>query len=253
MSFDPSSRKPTLADGLRRLLACGVKVNTVLDVGVLHGTFPLIKTFLDCPHHLFEPVHLHFPNIQKNYRNLQHTIHAVALSDTDGVAYLSCSAIRDDGKVTHAQITEQPTDPESVRGFVSCEPIAKRQLDSVMTELNEAGPHLLKIDIDGQEIAVLEGAIQTLVDCSIVVIEAPLNRVATPMFFERAQWLMAHGFHLVDITDFAYYDGVLWQVDLIFVRDEEVQTIPELKPFQTDGFEFQAAKWDPLSERLFKD
>ena len=257
VSHDPVARVPTMADGILRLLALGVEVKTVLDVGVLHGTLPLITTFADTPHHLFEPVHLHHPNIRKNYRNIPHTIHPMALSDDDGTAYLSCSAIREDGNVTHAQVTDQPTSAEGVRGFVSCEPIPKRRLDSVMSQQQASAPYLLKIDIDGHELAVLEGAVKTLADCAIVVIEAPLNRignrVATPMFFERSYWLMQHGFHLVDMTDFAYYDGVLWQVDLIFVRDREVQEICELRPFQSDGFEFDASKWYPISDRLFRD
>ncbi len=253
MNTDANGRRPTMAESLQVLLDHGVDVNGVLDVGILTGTAPLIKVFNDRYHHLFEPVNLHFDQIQRNYRNVDHTLHHVALSSEDGVAYLSCRSIHRDGKITHAEVVPEPTDASTVEGFVKCEQIPKSRLDTIMESQADAAPYLLKIDVDGHEMPILHGAEQTLKQCSVVVIEAPLNRVPMPLFFERALFLMESGFRLMDIVDFAYYDGILWQVDLVFVREDYVESIPELKPFQHPQFRFSGEKWFPLTDRLYRN
>jgi len=248
-----NQRKPTMSESLRVLLGYGVEVGAVLDVGILTGTAPLIEVFGNVPHHLFEPVNLHFKQIEKNYRNVDFTLHNVALSDTDGVAYLACRSIHRDGRVTHADVVPQPVNSDDIEGFVSCEEIPRARLDTLMATQPTPGPYLLKVDVDGHEMEVLAGATETLEQCNVVVIEAPLNRTDHPNFFRRALYLMENGFFLMDIVDLAYYGGVLWQVDLVFVRREVVAQRDELRPFQAQGFQFAADKWYPLSDRLFRD
>ena len=244
-----TERHPSMRDGLRVLLGHGVDVATVLDVGVLTGTPPLIQTFREQPHHLFEPVPAHVPNIQKNYANLAFTLHKVAVSDRDGEAYLACTSLHNNGNVTHAQVEDAPVDAADRPGLVSCEPIRRARLDTLLKEHRPEPPYILKVDVDGHELAVLDGAEETLAATSIVVIEAPLTRTALPQFFERAQYLMARGFDLVDIVDVAYYNGVLWQADLIFVPRAIVNAIPALRPFEGPDFQFQASAWYPYTDR----
>lgn len=246
------ARLPTMSDSLRVLLERGVQVNTVLDVGILTGTEPLIRVLNNVPHQLFEPVDLHFPKIAENYRNIEHKIHQVALSDRDGSAYLACRSIHIDGRITHAEVVERPVTASDVDGFVSCVEIPMTRLDTIVGKEAPEAPYLLKIDVDGHEMQVLRGARNTLPDVSIVVIEAPLNRTDQPHFFERSAFLMDHGFFLMDITELAYYAGILWQVDLVFVRRDLVEAIPELRPFEAENFRFARDHWYPLTERMFR-
>ncbi|MEZ5558728.1 MAG: FkbM family methyltransferase [Pseudomonadales bacterium] len=245
-------RIPTMRNSLRSLLDKGVEVATVLDVGILTGTQPLIETFPDRPHHLFEPVDLHFGQIQKNYRNIDFHLHHVALSDSDGTTYLARRAIHRDGRITHSEVVETPVSRSEVPDLVDCLEIPRLRLDTVMERESPPVPYLLKIDVDGHEMNVLRGAERSLEKCSVVVIEAPLNRVELPHFFERSAFLMSHGFYLMDIVDLAYYDGILWQADLVFVSQSIVRARPELRPFEAEGFKFSGENWYPLSDRLFK-
>lgn len=240
-----------MADSLRVLIDCGIEVRTVLDVGVLDGTEALIRTCSALPHHLFEPATAHYPAIARNYRDVTHQIHQVALSDRDGSAYLVSRSIRRDGAVTHAQVTDRPMAPGTVPGFVACVKIPMARLDTIIQRDAQEPPYLLKIDVDGHEPAVLAGARQTLSQAAIVVIEAPLNRVALPQFFERSRQLLDAGFCLMDITELAYYDGVLWQADLVFARRDLVDHLARLRPFESPDFAFRPADWYPLTERYF--
>jgi FkbM family methyltransferase len=245
-------RIPTMQSSLRQLLDCGVPVSTVLDVGVHSGTPALIEVVGDLPHHLFEPVALHFDAIKLNYQGVKHTLHPVAVSDEDGTCFLACRSQSGDGEVTHAAILDHPATREEVPHLVSCSPVARSKLDTILAHQEIEPPYLLKIDVDGHELNVLQGAIRTLKHCSIAIIEAPLNRASRPQFFQRCQSLMDHGFFLCDIVDMAYYDGVLWQVDLIFVHQRWVNSIDRLRPFGSPSFRFDQRLWDPLSERSFR-
>ena len=144
--------------------------------------------------------------------------------------------------------TEQ--EANNIIGLISCEKIKQSKLDTIIDNSDITAPYLLKIDVDGLELAILSGATNTLKNTSIVIIEEPLNKVITPHFFERSNFLLDHGFYLLDIVDFAYYDGILWQVDLVFVRKDIVDNNDKLRPFEADSFSYENHKWDPLSDRI---
>ena len=247
---DISNRIPTMQSALYALLRCDVNIETVLDVGVLTATTPLMEVFPDSEHHLFEPVSAHFEAIAQNYKNIKHTLHHLALSDQDGDAYLASKSINRDGIVTHSEVISSSQEADNIDGLVSCEKIKQSRLDTITDNSDITKPYLLKIDVDGQELAILNGAMNTLKDTSIVVIEAPLNKVITPLFFERAKFLQDNGFYLLDIVDFAYYDGILWQVDLVFVRKDIVDNNDRLRPFEANGFNYDNNKWDSLSDNI---
>lgn len=251
--FEKGSRIPTMQNSLEALLDAGVEVSCVLDVGMLTGTGPLIRTFPNVPHHLFEPVDLHFQQLEKNYKNIDSKLHHVALSDSDGEIYLACRAIHGDGRITHSEVVEKPVTTEDIPDLVSCKPIRRACLDTILEGEDIRGGLLLKIDVDGHEMSVLRGADKTLELASIVVIEAPINRVELPHFFERSNYLMSKGFCLMDIVDLAYYDGVLWQVDLVFVKKEIVNKADRLRPFEASAFSFEKEKWYPSGDRLYKN
>lgn len=244
------ARGPTLRDSLRTLKDCGLGVRTVLDVGVLSGTPPLIEAYPEARHHLFEPARVHFPEIRRRYRRIDHELHEVAVSDTEGTCYLTCRSIVGGGRVTHAEIGDRPRTAADVSGFISCDEIPKRTLDSILEGRELRRPVLLKIDVDGHELPVLRGAARTLEASTIVVLEAPLTRGPECAFFERANFVRERGFELVDVVDPAYYDGILWQADLVFLRSEEIRERPRLRPFQGEEFRFDGRRWDPLGERL---
>lgn len=75
-------------------------------------------------------------------------------------------------------------------------------------------PALLKIDVDGGELAVLIGSIGILDRVAVLVIEA-----TSASLFAIVQFAEAHGFRLFDIVELCYCGNQLHQCDLIFVAD----------------------------------
>jgi FkbM family methyltransferase len=143
---------------------------------------------------LFEPVQAHFPSIERNYARVRHILHPNAVSNVDGEAFLNSFSITAGTGSTHSQVSDRAADSASVPTLVSSVRIQKRKLDTITLGFNEK-PYLLKVDIDGPDLQVLQGADRTLQSCAAVVIEAPLMQIP-----ERSKYLTDRGFRLVDIV-----------------------------------------------------
>lgn len=240
------TRRPLMKQTLNILRESGIQINTVLDVGIYKETRPLMDVFPDVEHHLFEPVDMHFDEISANYKEISHVLHHVALSNQDGSAYLACKSINNTGEVTHSDVLSEK--PKNEEDYFQVKEIRRAKLDSIIQAATAKPPYLLKIDVDGHELGVLEGAEEVLKDTSIVIVEAPLQKSEASAFFIRSEFLLEHGFYLVDIVDMAYYDGVLWQVDLVFVKKDVLMKIDRLRPFESENFKFNKRNWRLLSD-----
>jgi len=93
-------------------------------------------------------------------------------------------------------------------------------VDRMIAARGLPGPYSLKLDTHGYEVPVLEGAVHTLTQAQLLIIEA-YNFMLTPgclRFYELCAWLEARGFLCCDLADPMRRprDGVLWQMDLAF-------------------------------------
>jgi FkbM family methyltransferase len=146
-------RFPSTSSSLVALRSRGIPISTVLDVGVQHGSPELCKACPDIPHILFEPVAEFQNSIAYNYRDIPHELVASAVSDRDGEALLEVSGIVPGFSVSHSSIIEDGSQRENTRR------VPMVTIDSFLAGRPDvASPYLLKIDIDGLEIQVLNGA-----------------------------------------------------------------------------------------------
>ncbi len=95
-------------------------------------------------------------------------------------------------------------------------------LDDLMARYNLEGPVLLKIDVEGAELDVLQGAIQTLKLCDAVVMETwinvpksnPSGDFAALVKFMREQSFVVYDF----FGGHNHRNGILAHVDTVFVK-----------------------------------
>lgn len=78
---------------------------------------------------------------------------------------------------------------------------------------DSAGPILLKIDVDGQEMECLRGCSGLYDRVSVVVIESTVDRICDTIAF-----LEGKSFRLFDMVDICYCGPQLHQLDLVFVH-----------------------------------
>jgi hypothetical protein len=108
-------------------------------------------------------------------------------------------------------------------------------LDSVIPRLE--GPALLKVDAEGYELPVLDGAVGMLPSIDMMILETRLFSYAEglPEIGEVMSYAYAHGFVLYDVLDggFRPLDGALELLDLVFVP--VASALRREKKFARDG------------------
>jgi len=201
-------RKPLKKESFAKIKALGVPIQTVLDIGILTGTVELIEAFPDKKHFLVEPITEWNKTIKSTYaeQGIDFLLVNVAASNFDGTMSMETGSVAPGLQISHARLTDR-TAGHNVRT------VPVRTLDSLLMEHHLSSPFLLKIDVDGAEILIMEGARETLKKVNVVVIEANIKN-----FIERSRFLEAHNFQLFDIVDPCYYDDRLRQFDLVFLN-----------------------------------
>ena len=93
------------------------------------------------------------------------------------------------------------------------------KLDSVADSLRLSGEILLKLDVEGAELEVLEGAHKILGKASAIIVEAAIGEErARPHFHDLLQTLESHGFLYRGNLGSAYVDGIPQLVDAVFIK-----------------------------------
>ena len=211
---DVTAQRPTKEAVLRRLKQCGLDVTDVFDVGVMFQTEELRVVYADVRQHLFEPVTNFHDRIVELYDGLDFVLVPKAVGASDGTTTLLQRTLSDDLEVTHSRIEtdgarpRQPSEQETT--------IEAIRLDSYLAGLTPQDRSiLLKIDVDGNEPEVLQGATETLQQTTAVIIETQLTN-----FSERNAFLEDAGFALHDLCDLCYYGGMLTQFDAVYLRKD---------------------------------
>lgn len=222
-------RRPLKVDSFRKLRALGVPIESVVDVGILTGTGELMTVFKDKKQYLIEPIVEFNETIRTNYDKggVTYELINVAVSDADGTMNMETSTVIPGRPISHARLTDK-TSGATIRK------VPVRRLDTLLPEHAVPRPFLLKIDVDGAELQILEGARGILADANVVVIEANIRN-----FIERATALKALGFELFDIVDPCYYDDRLRQFDLVFLNSAMVAA----RGLDMYKQPFDASKW----------
>ena len=204
-------RGPIKNQAFRVLRNRGIRIGTVLDVGVLTGTAELMAHFPQALHMLFEPVVEFNPEIARNYSRIAHEIVNIAVSDSTGETLLETYRLIDvpGYSISHSNVTSEPTEGRAHRT------VPTTTLDDFLKDRELPEPYLLKIDIDGHELAAIAGATETIKKCAVVMVEATIEEVP-----QRISAIAAHGFTLFDLAEPCYYDNAFFNCDAILLRND---------------------------------
>lgn len=202
-------RSPKKDQALQVLIDRGIEVDAIIDVGVLHGTDELISAFPNVKHYLFEPVEECNEQIAQSYADLEYELinKAVGAIESGEAQYLHLSG--EAGDLRTSAMVRPNANGQNVRA------VPMTSLDAYFKDHHTLKRPLLKIDTDGHEMSVLSGAREVLRRCPIAIVEATVDKLP-----QIADCLSTQGFTLFDMAEPCYYDDALWQVDLVFVRQD---------------------------------
>ncbi len=211
----------------QRFARYGYSPKVIYDIGASNGSWSreIAEIFPDADFHLFEPLSGHSPKYDEGMRatlatHAKFTLHSIALGNESG------------GATMH--VTE-----DSVGSSLHPMPssMAKRievpcwRLDEYAAKCALPAPNVVKMDVQGFEAFVLEGAGSLIDGADLLFLETWLTRgygPNTPLLTELVQALSPLGFVLVEICG-PYYGEYreLTAVDGFFVSKRLMKQIKE--------------------------
>jgi FkbM family methyltransferase len=196
---------------LQNLRCAGFQPSGALDVGAFEGSWAreFWNVWPTSPVWLFEPL----PTHRKELEALEQShpgsrIIPKAVSEQQGTRHFCLEA-------TNSQIVDRPVSGDVVE--VDCTTLDATLADQAFT------PNLVKIDVQGRELAVLAGAEKVLAHVEVVILEVSVLRIGeVPIFREVDRFFEKKGYRIYDLLP-QYYrprDGALWQIDAFYVRED---------------------------------
>jgi FkbM family methyltransferase len=194
----------------------GFSPRLVLDIGANHGnwTRTALKYFPQAQYVLVEPqgqLQVHVQDLMDAGYKIRWVSAGVA--DRSGVLPFFVS-LRDDSS------SFLPPDSQSQTGVVSENMVPVETLDALLSKYNLPVPDMVKIDAEGFDLKVLQGASRLIGKTDVFLLEAsvlcPFENSVAHVISARA----ALGYRLVDITELnrSPKHGVLWLTELAFLR-----------------------------------
>ena len=102
--------------------------------------------------------------------------------------------------------------------------ISEITIDNEIQSRKLRGPFLIKLDTHGFEVPIFRGAIETLQDTDVIIVECYNFKISPEclLFREMCEYLDRLGFRCIDLADPLWrpLDQAFWQMDLIFIRKE---------------------------------
>jgi len=174
---------------------------TILDVGAHKGqtTAHFNKLFPKSSLYAFEPSPELFPLLSQNLAKIKNSsCYNIALGSSDGEGFLTLPSSDLCGQVSLIKNQSQNSTKVSLH-----------KLDTFSAEHNIEKIDLLKIDVEGQEISVLEGAKGLLQKNSIksIFLECDFNQEDTQhsFFFDVFNYLNSKNFSFYGLFDLVHY------------------------------------------------
>lgn len=198
-----------------------VSPDGILDVGANRGQFALACTaFLPgVPVHSFEPIPSEAEIYGKALSRQSHVhLHPFALGDQSGTSRIHLSARRDSSSLLPIGPGQTSIFPET--GEVGTQEITVKCLDELPEIWRPFRNLLLKIDVQGFELAVLKGASEALGHCRYVYCECSEIELYSgqALASDIYQYLSGRGFRSVMRLNSTYSKGELVQADHLFER-----------------------------------
>jgi FkbM family methyltransferase len=203
-----------------------IDCDLIIDVGGNRGQFSIMSRLLkpSTPIVAFEPLPSEaevFRRVTSGFKNIQ--LHQTALGESAGEAEIHLSRRADSSSLLPIGVMQKKlfwgTDE------VGTLKIPVKRLDDFKPEWEKYSRILLKIDVQGFELSVLKGAVETLEHSAFIYVECSETElyVGQALYRDVGTFLEQRGFKLQSRDNETVVDGKLIQADYRFARNKPRQ------------------------------
>lgn len=201
----------SVEEALQRLESWKIDIQTIIDVGASNGAWSerVRQLFPGSVCYLIEANSCHEPALQEYCRRTPRTQFILsAAGDEEGEIFFDAR-----NPFGGAAFKDQ-SNPHLVR-------LPMTTIDAEVRKHSLKPPYLIKLDTHGFEVPIFNGALQTLSQTSLIVVEVynfQLHETSL-RFHQMCEFLEDKGFRPVAIFEPLYRarDQILWQMDMLFV------------------------------------
>jgi FkbM family methyltransferase len=211
-----NSLRTSSAESYALMNELGFVPETVIDVGIAKGTPELYEAFPKSYFLLIEPLEEFESTMKSILKKYNGTYSLSAAGSEKGELVLNVHPQHLDGSSLLKESMGTEAD-----GYERSVPIVR--IDDLVNDKKLKGPFLIKIDVQGAELNVLDGCSATLKETEAVVLEVSMFKFmkGAPVFNEVIEYMKNKGFVAYDII-FGWnrpLDNALGQVDIVFVKE----------------------------------
>lgn len=211
-----SSRRTSIRESYFLLSGLGFCPKTVIDVGVAAGTLDLYESFPEAHMLLVEPLAQFEPRLREILNKYKGSYLIAAAAAENKTIEFNVHPDHLEGSSLYKETMGEEADGYKVM-------VPTVVLDDLIQERELKGPYLLKVDTQGAELDVLDGASKTLHETDVVVLETSLFQFmkGAPQFCDVVAYMKKIGFVVYDIINLGNrpFDNALAQVDIVFVKE----------------------------------
>ena len=181
---------------LKTVVKIGFKPETVIDIGVAYGTPALYENFRNSHHLLIEPLKEWEGALKKICQEYNAEYVLAAVGAKAGVTTINIETILSDS-TTYKVLS-------GIGKTITKREIPVFTVDKLLREKMAKAPYLIKIDVQGGELDVLDGAKEALENTELVIIEVSFFPVYenAPNCFDAIKYMKERGFVIYDVFDF---------------------------------------------------
>lgn len=206
----------TIGDSYKFISSIGFNPKTILDVGVGYGTPTLYSAFPYSKIALIEPL-VEFEEAMKNILSHREGDYILAAAGKENKLVKFNKHLN---QLDASSLLKEQTGPQTDGEEIT---VSMIKLDDYVLSKNYEAPYILKVDVQGAELDVIEGAHNILKDCEVIVLEVSLFEFLkeSPQFYEVINFMHRKGFVPYDIVPgwTRPLDQALGQVDIVFVKE----------------------------------
>ena len=214
----PGTRFDAMEDALQLLRMSGFQPDVILDIGANHGQWATraSEIFPDAEYHLVEPQRGCAESLRKmEAANPKVHVHRLVMTRPNVSSVLMAGGGEHEDLGGNFVVTPHDSVPDPIS-------FPATSVDVHFASL-PGGRLLMKLDVEGHELAVLEGATATLQRVEVIVAEFWMYRIwgkEMTTLPDMIQWMKDAGFELYDFAALVARrrDNRLRGGDVIFVR-----------------------------------